>query len=370
MKNTSPESEDSASQEKTAASNVRYVEELASAEDAWVSITDAARITRSSEAMARRWVSSGRLPVKRQPVGINQQTRLVRLSDVALIRPIIDPTAAISDEVHTLDLPSIPRQQAQMVQDHQRLLHQLQEAEAQVETLSEQVRTQTQALEQVKQTLEEQEKNLQGDLKRHQKEFADHLQKAEVALHQMLQEKEDTLAQRQQQMEEAYHDFVTAQRHQNELVHATLEHVQGTLGRQQQELAHLQQSLKKYYQGAATYREEVMRSVEQQFQEMKVVFEQAIAEYQQQITRWEEDSKQRARHFERVERELREGQRRLTLQDQHIHWLTRNLQDERDARKKDALTVLALQKQLQVVQREVEDIKRRMLKPSSDGDGR
>src|SRR5690348_4638608 len=109
--------------------HVRYVEDLASPEDAWVSITDAARITRTSEAMARRWVTSGRLPVKRQPVGLNQQTRLVRLSDVATIRPIIDPTAAISDEVHKLDLPSIPRQQAQMQQDHERLWHQVQEGQ-------------------------------------------------------------------------------------------------------------------------------------------------------------------------------------------------------------------------------------------------
>lgn len=41
-----------------------------------MSLTDAARVTRTSEAMARRWVSSGRLPVKREPAGINQRTRL------------------------------------------------------------------------------------------------------------------------------------------------------------------------------------------------------------------------------------------------------------------------------------------------------
>src|SRR5690348_14966786 len=87
----------------------RYVEDLASPEeypgDAWISITDAARITRTSEAMARRWVTSGRLPVKKDAVGIPPRTRLVRLSDVAKIRPIVDPTAAITGEVRKLDLP-------------------------------------------------------------------------------------------------------------------------------------------------------------------------------------------------------------------------------------------------------------------------
>src|SRR5712692_12076096 len=100
---------------------VQYVEELAGPEDAWISLTDAARITRTSEAMARRWVTSGRLQVKKEPVGIPPRTRLVRLSDVAKIRPIVDPTAAITGEVRKLDLASIPRQQLQIMEDHQRL---------------------------------------------------------------------------------------------------------------------------------------------------------------------------------------------------------------------------------------------------------
>jgi len=106
---------------------IKYIEVLRSAEeyppgDAWMSITDAARVTRTSEAMARRWVTSGRLPIKKGVYGIPPKTRLVRLSDVAQIRPIIDPTAAISDGTRKLDLPSIPRQQAQIMQDYQRIL--------------------------------------------------------------------------------------------------------------------------------------------------------------------------------------------------------------------------------------------------------
>src|SRR5260370_41663206 len=75
--------------------------------------------------MARRWVTSGRLKVKKEPVGVPPRTRLVRLSDVAKIRPIVDPTAAITGEVRKLDLPSIPRQQLQLIQDHQRLTKQV-----------------------------------------------------------------------------------------------------------------------------------------------------------------------------------------------------------------------------------------------------
>src|SRR5260370_37990203 len=75
--------------------------------------------------MARRWVTSGRLKVKKEPVGVPPRTRLVRLSDVAKIRPIIDPTAAITGEVRKLDLPSIPRQQLQIMQDHHRLTKQV-----------------------------------------------------------------------------------------------------------------------------------------------------------------------------------------------------------------------------------------------------
>ena len=112
---------------------VQYVEELAGPEeypegDAWMSLTDAARITRTSEAMARRWVTSGRLKVKKEPVGVPPRTRLVRLSDVAKIRPIVDPTAAITGDVRKLDLPSIPRQQLQIIQDHERLTRQIERA--------------------------------------------------------------------------------------------------------------------------------------------------------------------------------------------------------------------------------------------------
>jgi len=130
---TSPSEQRKAEQEAGKDDLVQYVEELAGPEeypegDTWISLTDAARVTRTSEAMARRWVTSGRLKVKKEPVGVPPRTRLVRLSDVAKIRPIVDPTAAITGDVRKLDLPSIPRQQMQIMADHQRLTKQVQEA--------------------------------------------------------------------------------------------------------------------------------------------------------------------------------------------------------------------------------------------------
>src|SRR5437764_14440135 len=121
---TTPSEQRKAEQKASKDDLVQYVEELAGPEDAWVSLTDAARITRTSEAMARRWVTSGRLKVKKEPVGVPPRTRLVRMSDVAKIRPIVDPTAAMTGDVRKLDLPSIPRQQLQIIQDHERLTKQ------------------------------------------------------------------------------------------------------------------------------------------------------------------------------------------------------------------------------------------------------
>ena len=63
--------------------------------------------------------------------------------------------------------------------------------------------------------------------------------------------------------------------------------------------------------------------------------------------------------LERVIIDVREVQRHAMLQDRHIQHLIRKLQDETQARKKGVLDLLVLQKQLQVLQRERESVKRR-----------
>lgn len=109
-------------QEAEKEARLQYIDVLEGPDDYWISITDAARVTRTSEAMARRWVTSGRLPVKRDPVGLNQRTRMVRASDLQKIRTIIDPSAAITDDVRKLDLVSIPKQQHEIMEEQHRLV--------------------------------------------------------------------------------------------------------------------------------------------------------------------------------------------------------------------------------------------------------
>lgn len=106
-------------------SQERYADELAGPDDYWLTITDAARATRRQDVSIRRWISKGLLPVRRQYVGLNQRTRLVRASDLAALTPIIDPAGAISTERGRLDLTSIPLQQAQITASQKEIKAQL-----------------------------------------------------------------------------------------------------------------------------------------------------------------------------------------------------------------------------------------------------
>ncbi len=94
----------------------KHVTELAGPDDRWVSVTDASRIARRQEHTIRTWIAQGVLPVNPQRVGINKKTRQVRLSDLVKLTPIIDPDAGIATDWGTLDLPSIPKQQQQLVE--------------------------------------------------------------------------------------------------------------------------------------------------------------------------------------------------------------------------------------------------------------
>jgi chromosome segregation ATPase len=150
----------------------QFVEELANEQDYWMSLTDAARVTRTSEPMVRRWVAAGRLPVRKEPVGINQRTRLVRASDVSRLRPIVDPTAAITDEIHKLDLLSIPRQQTHILQEHQRLLAQIQEVR----------QAEEEHLRHIQSLFQEQVRGLQQQMQEWSQRFSSHQEKWQQAL--------------------------------------------------------------------------------------------------------------------------------------------------------------------------------------------
>ena len=127
--------QENASQKELIHPQERYADELAAPDDYWLTITDAARATRRQDVTIRRWISKGLLPVRRQFVGLNQRTRLVRASDLAGLTPIIDPAGAISTERGKLDLTSIPMQQAQIKSSQQNILTQIEGLENQLSQL-------------------------------------------------------------------------------------------------------------------------------------------------------------------------------------------------------------------------------------------
>ena len=114
-------------------SRVEYIEDLAGPDDYWLSITSAARVVRRQDITIRRWIASGMLPLRGDPAkagqpgaprpsGLNKRTRYVRASDLEKLSPIVDPGAVIIGEEGRLDLPSIPVEQAAIKAAHQHLL--------------------------------------------------------------------------------------------------------------------------------------------------------------------------------------------------------------------------------------------------------
>jgi chromosome segregation ATPase len=292
---------------------VQYVEELAGPEeypegDAWISLTDAARITRTSEAMARRWVTSGRIPVKKEPVGVPPRTRLVRLSDVAKIRPIVDPTAAITGDVRKLDLPSIPRQQLQIRQDHERLTRQIELA---LEASKQHEASTHAALEQVTARLRELSEDLSQRLSTHRDELQRALNQAEQQ-HEALAAVVRDQAHRLEQSRDELADQAT--HHQQELEQLRAELVgqlhtaQATLQQAQQELErrlieqanqvdYLRRDLKEQQEALVTLRRDMTTFAQQQMREVWTALEQVKRDQAQ-------DGAQRNARLEKVEQRI------------------------------------------------------------------
>ncbi len=324
---------------------VRYVEELAGPDDAWISLTDAARITRTSEAMARRWVTSGRLPVKKGPVGIPPRTRLVRMSDVAAIRPIVDPTAAITGEVRKLDLASIPRQQLQIIEDHRcltKLMQDVLEAAKQQEAathaafelvtarfqvLAGQVRDQAHQIEQSTDQLAELGRQHQHDREHLRIHLLDQLKEARSAW-------ERALAMQGQE----YHDQV--------------DQIRRDFTQQQEALAML--------------RRDMTTLIEQQVREVLTTLEQLAKDQAHDVATLTERQEQLTQRIEQMATQTEAThimaasyQKRADTQDQLIQTLTSSLQEEREARKAQASQLAALQGQMQVLRRDLDGRSRR-----------
>ncbi|WP_376795628.1 hypothetical protein [Thermogemmatispora sp.] len=77
--------EDSPARTEEAVEREQLVDELASPEDRWLTIGQAARSSGQSEATIERWISQGLLPVRRHSSEGRNQVRLIRASDLALL---------------------------------------------------------------------------------------------------------------------------------------------------------------------------------------------------------------------------------------------------------------------------------------------
>ena len=307
---TSPAEQRKAERKEGRDDLVQYVEELAGPEeypegDAWISLTDAARITRTSEAMARRWVTSGRLKVKKEPVGVPPRTRLVRLSDVAKIRPIVDPTAAITGDVRKLDLPSIPRQQLQIIQDHERLTRQIERA---LEASKQHEASTHTALEQVTARLRELSEDLSHRLSTHRDELQRALDQAEQQhealaavvrdqAHQ-LERSRDELADQARQHQQELEQFRAELVGQLHTAQATLQQAQQELERRLIEQANqVRRDLKEQQEALTTLRRDMTTFAQQQMGEVWTALEQVKRDQTQ-------DGAQRNARLEKVEQRI------------------------------------------------------------------
>ncbi len=334
---------------------VRYVEELAGPDeypqgDAWISLTDAARITRTSEAMTRRWVTSGRLKVKKEPVGIPPRTRLVRLSDVAKIRPVVDPTAAITGEVRKLDLPSIPRQQLQIMEDHQRLTKLMQD----VLDASKQHEATTHAeLLQLTARLRELSEDLSHRLSTHRDELQRALEKAEqqhealsAVVHDQahqIERSRDELAdqgrQHQHDLEQLRADLVG----QLHIAQVTLQQAQQELERrligQANQVDQMRRDLKEQQEALVTLRRDMTTLVEQQAREVLTALEQVERDQAQDVAQFHERLEKAEQRIEQVGTRVEAAQitalgyqKRADKQESRLEELWKLLQGEIAAR--------------------------------------
>ena len=389
-----PSEPSSQPQKNGEAERVRYIEELAGPEDAWVSITDAARITRSSEAMARRWITSGRLPIKRQPVGLNQHTRLVRLSDLATIRPIIDPAAGITDEIRRVDLPSIPRQQAQIMQDHQQLLQQVQEGQhvvselrtsllelatkqqqevsllgqqislqqdewrgtdqrlqQQQERLAVQIREQAQHIIESKDQLAEQERQHQQDLEQLRAVLLNQLQAVRAETELRFDHFDQTLRDQNNQMRG---DLTTRLQQQEERIQHRLREMED---RQEQERKQIRAELQ---EALAAHRQALTTLVEQQLSDHRrdlIVCMNRLEETEQRL-------EQVAAQTETASGQMRGYHQRADTQEQALETLRKRLQDETEARQVLSERLATQGEHVQMLSREIEGLKQRKTEPN------
>jgi chromosome segregation ATPase len=348
---TSPSEQRKAEQKGGRDDLVQYIEELAGLEeypegDTWISLTDAARITRTSEAMTRRWVTSGRLKVKKEPVGVPPRTRLVRLSDVAKIRPIVDPTAAITGEVRKLDLPSIPRQQLQIMEEHQRLTKLMQEV---LEASKQHEASTHTALLEVTAKGEQQAKELQHALDLEQQQREALAEQLRDQAHQ-LEQSSDQLAEQGRQHQ---HDVEQLRTHLLGQLTETRAALERQLSEQGQEYRDqvdgVRRDLTQQQEALTALRQDMTTLIEQQVREVLTALEQLardqahdVATLTERLETLEQRIEQVAKRAEAAQITVLGYQQHADTQDQVIAELRAQLQEEAQARQRLSTQVASL----------------------------
>ncbi len=355
---------------------IRHVEELAGPEeyppgDAWISLTDAARVTRTSEAMARRWVTSGRLPVKKEAVGIPPRTRLVRMSDVAKIRPIVDPTAAITGDVRKLDLPSIPRQQQQIMQDYRRILGETVTLKLTVDQFTQETRASLQeGLDSLEKRLTTSQSRLVSVLEQRLTELREQLvgqleeTRGTIAAHHSELERLSTAQERlQRQLQEAYDEVAARLNTERETQSRKLEEVSTAIAQAARDLAALekrqQMALEKQFQELSRTIEQTARDLTKDIEALSRDQVQDAAQFHERLEKMEQRIEQVATRAEAAQITALGYQKRADGQDRLIQTLTTSLQEEGEARKTLAEQLAAQQGQVQALRREIDGLKRR-----------
>ena len=404
MKMTVSEHSHQQTQEGKNASVLRFVADLEDEQDYWMSLTDAARITRTSESMARRWVNSGRLPVKQGPVGINQRTRLVRASDVARIRPIIDPTAAITDDIHKLDLLSIPHQQARIEEEQRHLKDCIEDLQQRREQDVDEVRASLASLTKELQHQEQEWSRQLDEHRRHQQQALDLQSQQQKALTTQLQDHARTLEKclrelhdlREQEeghqhtleqfrasivglFDEAQHEIQRQlnkidEESRNRINHlhqemATLlqqheERLQRIVD-EMQEYMHqgheqIKHDLTELRQAYATHVEAITLVVAQQKQDVEIVLAQHGSELvgmSERVGRMEQQADLRVVQDEEAQQRWHTYQEQIEAQDQQLQTLIALLQEEREARQALTKQFVVQQEQHQVLRHQLEGIK-------------
>jgi chromosome segregation ATPase len=255
----------------------RYVEELESQDDYWLSITDAARVCRVQDVSIRRAIASGRLPVRAQGAGDNKRTRFVRASDLPRANyPIIDSGAAITSDIRKVDILDIPLQIKRLTQ----LLTQIQASH-------------TLELNQIHEAIQKGQTDLQEQIKQIQADLG--------ALH----KGEEATTSRFAALEETQKDLALHEQQEREAMQ----------GRWQTDLAEMEQRQAGRIDGIVTQVQQIQTSLQQQVQQaeerlrtqfqadlaaLHKEFEEREAKRIDALTRMVEQGKQQREQLERL----------------------------------------------------------------------